>query len=80
MILQSLTLDHFRCFETIGAESSGVLQEAFDVPMRAEKLPKVHKLAAYIHLAERPDPDPVALAQKREEVIQIIELTHSPLE
>ena len=57
--------------ETIGAESSRVLQEAFDVPVRAENLPEVQKLADYIQLSESPDPDPVSLAQKREEVLQI---------
>ena len=57
--------------ETIGAESSRVLEEAFDVPIRAENLDEVKSLEKYIQLAESSDADPIELAKKREEVRQI---------
>ena len=73
--------------ETIGAESSRVLEDAFDVPVRAEDLDEVKLLEAYIQLAETPNADPDVLAQKREEVRQIftddepaIELTDMAIE
>ncbi len=84
-------LVNFECCElpteTIGAESSRVLEEAFDVPVRAENLDEVRLLEAYIHLAETPGADVTKLAQKRAEVRQIftddepaIELTDMAIE
>ncbi|MCX6838340.1 MAG: AAA family ATPase [Verrucomicrobia bacterium] len=73
--------------ETIGAESSRVLEDAFDVPVRAENLEEVKLLEAYIQLAETPNVSANDLANKREEVLQIftddepaIELTDMAIE
>jgi predicted ATP-binding protein involved in virulence len=73
--------------ETIGAESSRVLEDAFDVPIRAENLAEVKLLEAYIQLAEAANADPTELAKKRAEVREIftddepaIELTDMGIE
>lgn len=73
--------------ETIGAESSRVLEDAFDVPVRPQDLDEVKMLEAYIHLAESPNADPLEVAQMRNEVRQVftddepaIELTDMAIE
>jgi predicted ATP-binding protein involved in virulence len=73
--------------ETIGAESSRVLEDAFDVPIRAENLEEVKMLEAYIQLAETADISADDLANKRKEILQIftedepaIELTDMAIE
>lgn len=73
--------------ETIGAESSRVLEDAFDVPVRPENLDEVKMLAAYIQLAESPNADPREVASKRNKVRQVftddepaIELTDMAIE
>ena len=66
---------NFECYElpteTIGAESSRVLEDAFEVPVRAESLDQVKLLEAYIRLAETPQADPAEVARQREQVLQI---------
>ena len=68
-------LINFECYElpteTIGAESSRVLEDAFEVPVRAESLDQVKLLEAYIRLAETPQADPAEVARQREQVLQI---------
>ncbi|SKB07921.1 Predicted ATP-binding protein involved in virulence [Prosthecobacter debontii] len=73
--------------ETIGAESSRVLEDAFNVPIRPENLKEVKLLNDYIHLAETPDADPLEIAKQRAVVRDIfsddepaIELTDMALE
>ena len=58
--------------ETIGAESGRVLEEAFDVPVRAENLDEVKMLEAYILFAESPGVDPQELTNKRQEILEMI--------
>ncbi|MCX6877233.1 MAG: AAA family ATPase [Verrucomicrobia bacterium] len=54
--------------ETIGAESGRVLEDAFDVSMRAQDLEEVKLLERYIQLAESADASAAEVTELRERV------------
>jgi predicted ATP-binding protein involved in virulence len=54
--------------ETIGAESSRALADAFEVPSRPQALEEVKLLNRYVALAEHPDANPAEVLGLRQEI------------